>query len=67
MPCDLKEELAIAASISELPFGRWAKWKPAEHERTSVVSEMLLAGFPLFADEGDGLELTKPELCDAER
>ena len=57
MPHNLKKELAVAASVSELPFGR--RRKPAEHEGTSVVSEMLLAALLFFTDEMDGFEVFK--------
>jgi hypothetical protein len=67
MPRNLKKELVTAPSVSELSFGWRAKRKPAQHERTSVASEILLAALSLSADEGDGFQLTKPELCDGER
>jgi hypothetical protein len=57
MPGNLKEELAVAASVGELIFAWWAKRKAAEHEGASVVGEVLLATLPFLADEGYGLEL----------
>ena len=67
MPRNLQEELAVAPGVGELTFGRRAKGKAAEHERASVVSESLLAALSFFADEGNGLQLAKPELCEANR
>jgi len=64
---DIEKQPAVPAGVNQLRSGRSAKRNPTENERPGIVSELLLPIVPLLADEGHGLELTKPELCDSER
>jgi len=64
---DFQEEAPIAASIGEL-FLRWAaKRNSAKYKRPRVVSEFLLARFPLFADKLKSLQVFQSALRDADR
>ena len=65
MPGDFKEELSVAASVGQLTFGRRAKWKPAEDERSGVVGEFLAAVRARLADQANAFELLEPELGEA--
>lgn len=64
---DVEKESSVAPRVNELRTGRSAQWNPAENERPGIVGELLLPVLPFLADEGDGLQLTKPELGDTER
>ena len=65
VPGDFKEELSVAASVGQLTFGRRAKWKPAEDERSGVVGEFLAAVRARLADQANAFELLEPELGEA--
>jgi hypothetical protein len=56
----LKQELAIAPLMQELPGGWLFDRQPAEHERPGSESEILVCLLPLQANTGDGLG--SPEL-----
>ena len=63
---DFQEEVPIAASVGKLAL-RWAaKRDPAEHKRPRVVSELLLARLPLFADKPNSLQVFQGALRDAD-
>ena len=53
---DLQKELAILTTMNQLPGRRAAQGESAEHEWAGVVSDFLLAIFPLLSDHVDGLE-----------
>ena len=50
----LKQELAVAPLIEELPGGWFLDWQPAEHERRGSESEILVRLLALQADAGNG-------------
>lgn len=51
----LKQELAIAPLMQELPGGWLFDRQPAEHERPGSESEILVCLLALQADAGNGL------------
>ena len=64
---DFEEEAAVVANVRQLFLRRAAKRDPAEHKRPRVVSELLLARLPLFADKPNSLQVFQSALRDTNR
>ena len=63
---DFEEEAPVVASVGHLFLRRAAKRDPAEHKRPRVVSELLLARLPLFADKPNSLQVFQSALRDTD-
>ena len=64
---DLQKELAVLATMNQLPGRRAAQGESAEHEWAGVVRQLLLSALTLFSDELDCVELLEPQLRDRNR
>ena len=64
---NLQKELAVLATMNQLPGRGAAQGESAEHEWAGVVRQLLLSIPTLFSDELDGVELFEPQLCDRNR
>ena len=53
---DLKQKLAIAASVNELSLGETAHRQATKHERPGTETQRLIRLFPLDANEFDSLD-----------
>jgi len=57
---DLKQKLAVATLMQELPRPRLLHWQPAEDEWTGSEPEILVGFLPLQTNAGYRLGATKP-------
>jgi hypothetical protein len=66
MTCDFQEELPVASCVDELVLGGASEGYAAENERSGMVGKLLLPVLTLLSNKGDCLEMSKPELGNAE-
>ena len=65
MTGDVEEELAIAAGVAKLGFGRPTKRNATKNERAGVEGKFLLAVVSLFTDKLDGFQMLQLALADS--
>jgi hypothetical protein len=66
MSDDLKEEIPVLALVKELTLGKRTQGKATQHKRPGVEGDFLLALFPLFPNEQDGVQLLNPPAREAD-
>ena len=65
MPDDIKGEIPVPPSMSDVASGRSAERYAAKYERAGVISDVLLVMLTLLADHLDGFEFLESLLRDS--